>query len=377
MGSIYAKTATDGKPRYHIRYKAPDGKWKSEAGGKYKKNAQALLSRREAELANGEYGKGDDISFAAFSSMWLEDFASTKKQSTYDDYDSIIRTHLRPYFKTVLLKDITPGQCQRFVTSMRNAGKAPRTINKSIMVMKLMLKHAIIWEYLKDNPARYVEREHVPRVERDFLTPAEVEKFLTCASPDYHALFCTAVLTGAREGELLGLRGGDLADDKRRLHIRRSYNPRHGFSSTKTKAGERTVHLTPELLTVLLEHKANTAGTIDDLMFSKDGEPLSPANMVRDQFRPALARAGVRSMRFHDLRHTYAALMIHLGENMKFIQAQMGHTSIKTTMDLYGHLLPEASEGMGQRLDSLVFTNGSPTPPPQIDGSTILHIERT
>ena len=79
-------------------------------------------------------------------------------------------------------------------------------------------------------------------------------------------------------------------------------------------------------------------------------------NMVRREFHPSLERAGIKRIRFHDLRHTYAAMMISLGENIKFIQSQMGHSSISTTLDRYGHLLPEASEGVGGRLDNLVFS---------------------
>jgi len=93
-----------------------------------------------------------------------------------------------------------------------------------------------------------------------------------------------------------------------------------------------------------------------DLVFTNSvGEPLDPDNLVRREFHPALSRAGLRRIRFHDLRHTYAALLISQGENIKFIQHQMGHASIQTTMDCYGHLLPEVSQGTGRRLDETVF----------------------
>jgi len=83
---------------------------------------------------------------------------------------------------------------------------------------------------------------------------------------------------------------------------------------------------------------------------------MDGTNLLTQEFRPTLEQAGIRRLRFHDLRHTYAALQIALGEDFKFIQQQMGHASITTTMDLYGHLLPEASEGAGERLDALVFS---------------------
>jgi len=89
---------------------------------------------------------------------------------------------------------------------------------------------------------------------------------------------------------------------------------------------------------------------------NRAGNPIDGTNLLALEFHPTLERAGLRRVRFHDLRHTYAALQIELDENFKFIQQQMGHASITTTMDLYGHLMPEASEGAGQRLDALVFS---------------------
>lgn len=93
-----------------------------------------------------------------------------------------------------------------------------------------------------------------------------------------------------------------------------------------------------------------------DLVFcTKDGGPIDPRNLIEREFWPALSRAGLRRVRFHDLRHTYTALMIAQSANIKFIQSQLGHASIQTTLDRYGHLLPEVQRGVGERLDAAVF----------------------
>jgi len=176
--------------------------------------------------------------------------------------------------------------------------------------------------------------------------------------------YATAILTGVRQGELLALKWGDLDLERRVLFIRRTYHPVHGFAEPKSEKSRRAVKVTPELAEILRVHKERSRPWADDLIFPNGaGNPMDGTNLLTQEFRPTLERAGIRRLRFHDLRHTYAALQIALGEDFKFIQQQMGHASITTTMDLYGHLLPEASEVAGERLDALVFSDNVVTFP--------------
>ena len=88
---------------------------------------------------------------------------------------------------------------------------------------------------------------------------------------------------------------------------------------------------------------------------SKDGTPLDQANLYNRMLQPTLRRAGLRRIRFHDLRHTYASMLINQGENLKYVQSQLGHASITTTVDRYGHLMPDAHGGASERLDATLF----------------------
>jgi len=357
LGNVKTKFAKDGSPLYYAHYKTPEGRWKWEAGGRLKKNAEALMRRREREIAEGIYGL-EVISFDEFSQKWLKDYASIKvKPQTRDDYEGIIRKHLNPFFAESLLKDVTPGRVQEYVTDKSASGLSPRTVNKTITILKLIFKHAIVWGFLKENPARFVERPREKRREMDYLTPDEVRRLLEASSPEFYPLFSTAVLTGARQGELLALKWGDVDLEQGVMYVRRSFHPEHGFVEPKSAKGSRAICMSPELLRILAMHKARTNGSADRLVFPNTvGKPMLHQNLVRREFHPTLERAGIKRVRFHDLRHTYAAMMISLGENIKFIQTQMGHSTISTTLDRYGHLLPEASEGVGRRLDALVFS---------------------
>ncbi|MBU4179288.1 MAG: site-specific integrase, partial [Actinobacteria bacterium] len=325
-------------------------------GFKRKKDAETLLQRMEADIAAGTYGKPKDISFEEYSARWIENYAALKvKPRTCDAYSQIIRNHFLPFFGKMQLRDITAGQVQEFITSRMQQGLSPHSVRKMVAILKSMFKRAEIWEYLKENPARFAESPRGPQKEMDYLTPREVRRFLDEASPDYYPLFATAVFAGARQGEILALRWCDIDFTRSTIFIRRAYHPRYGFGEPKTKNAKRAIVISPQLVSVLSDHKKHRGGGPDEIVFQNgSGKPVNASNMVRREFLPALERAGLRRIRFHDLRHTYAALMISLGENIKFIQKQMGHASLKTTMDTYGHLLPDVAEGFGARFDSLI-----------------------
>jgi len=357
LGSITRREGKKG-PRYYIVFKDPAGKIIWRAAGPRKHDAEVLLRRIESEIAAGTYGKQVDISFSDFCNKWLSDYAEIKvKPRTYEDYEQIIRNHLKPFFGKQLLGNITPAQVQTYVSNKARSNLAPRTVNKTVTVLKLILKHAQIWGYINENPARFVVRPRETKKEMEHLDPREINKLLEAASPGYYPLLATAVMTGARQGELLALRWCDVDLKRGVIFIRRSYRPGFGFTEPKTKYGNRTVVISKELVKILEEHKRQCVSKPDDLIFhNREGNPINHANLISREFHPALERAGLRRIRFHDLRHTYVALMISLGENIKFIQRQLGHNSLTTTMDTYGHLLPEVSAGFGERLDSLIFS---------------------
>jgi len=364
MGHVVKQEKIPGKVKYYARYKTPSGNWRWECGGSRKKDAEAILRTRESEIATGTYGKQSTISFSEFSDKWLQDYAKLRvKPRTYNDYEQVVKNHLVPFFGKQMLESMSPVDVQEYVSQKVRSGLSARTVNKTITTLKTMLTHAVKWGYIRESPARFVERPRQARREMDYLSPEEVKRLLAAASPEYYPLFATAVLTGARQGELLALRWGDWDPEKDTLYIRRSYHPEQGFSEPKSKASERAVNVTPELANILSAHKENTGGAPNDLIFhNRAGNPIYHQNMMTREFHPALERAGIRRVRFHDLRHTFAALMISMDANMKWLQHQMGHASITTTMDRYGHLLPDAHNAMGQKMDALLFEDEIDSP---------------
>ena len=128
------------------------------------------------------------------------------------------------------MKDICTEHVEDFKAAKLLEGKAPATINKQLVVLGSMMKRAVVWRYIRENPVQYVARVKQTQGEMDYLTPGEIRRLLDAASPDYRPLYATAILTGARQGELLALQWGDLDLERGVMFIRRTYHFRYGFA---------------------------------------------------------------------------------------------------------------------------------------------------
>lgn len=358
--------------QYYIIY--PVGrrrKW--EPAGQSKKNAEKLLTQRLSELHRGIYREIKKTGFSEFVDQWLRDFAGTRiKVSTYRSYSRLLKLHLKPYFKDYLLSQIEARDIQRFIASKANETDkkkklSGRSINYLIMVLKMMMKCAKQWRLLHENPAEGISRVRQEHKEMDYLKPDEALKFLKPLREPYRTLFLTAILTGMRRGELLGFQWGDINWVDNLIYVRRSLywrlksetgkdSHRWVFSPPKSVRSIRAITMSPKLREALEIHRIKGAVSPQGLVFcTPEGTPMDPDNMVKI-FKESLTTAGVRHIRFHDLRHTYTALLIAQGAHAKFIQTQLGHASIQTTMDLYGHLMPQMYEGVGEKLDQQIFS---------------------
>ncbi len=158
-----------------------------------------------------------------------------------------------------------------------------------------------------------------------------------------------------RRGELLALKWGDIDWNHKQIYVRRSIW-RGQFVTPKSKRSVRRIDMSPFLSIELKEYfLASPFKSSTDLVFCNDeGKPVDADALVRRQFLPALRRAKIRQVRFHDLRHTNVALRIEQGQNIKYIQNQLGHASIQTTLDRYGHLIKEVNTEQAKKLDSIL-----------------------
>lgn len=344
------------------------GKRHWETIGTSKKEAEERLAKRLLEVKSGSFSQeGEQTTFREIADAWYKNHAKVNTRlSTYEGYHSHIYKHLIPFFGDIKLNRITPSLIDKFKAEKLEEGLHRETINKILTRLGGVLKYAVRHRIISHNPTVDVdklstsqsEKEEDQPEETNILTPEEVNLLLEHTT--YRPLIFTAVLTGARQGELLALQWGDIDWNARQIHIRRSIY-RGRLFEPKTKRSKRKIDMTPTLVSELKRWKLACPNSGDNLLFPNEvGKPIDPSNLRKRIFEPALRRAGLRKVRFHDLRHTYASLLIHQGEHPKYIQTQLGHSSINVTMDTYGHLMEGVNVQATKRLDATLFgKNGS------------------
>ncbi len=358
---------------YAIQYYDALGKRRWETIGPNLHEARQVLAQRMWERRQGKFRlTRQPITMAEFAAKWDEDYLVVQhqlgrlKESTLVGYRVNLRLHIVPFFRATRLSDIALPHVREFMKALFAKGLAPKTVGNAMVILKEMLKHAVQWGYLDANPAHYAERPRGEDQEMQILTPAEIHRLLGHADEPVRTLLLCAVMTGMRRGELLGLKWEDVDFEGNRIHVRRALW-RGKFVTPKSKRSRRAIDMTRTVKEALARLPSRFRG---ELVFcAENGTPIDPENFTKRDWARALRRSGLRRIRFHDLRHTYASLLIAQGAHPKYIQAQLGHASIQTTLDRYGHLMPDIHEAEARKLDRLVFGDGGASSVKGVDGS--------
>ncbi|MDI6773612.1 MAG: site-specific integrase [bacterium] len=332
--------------------------------------ARKVLAQREAEAQLGIHRlpAAQTARFGEYAEDWLRRSLARLRPKTVELYEDLLTYHLLPAFGEMRLGAIARRDIEAYLAEAvgtprpgRSAPSAPATINRGLAVLKVILRDAEEHGHLTENPAARVKPLANPDTdELHVLGPEEIGRLLDAAEEPWKTLYLAAVHTGLRRGELLGLRWGDLDSTKGLLHVRRSRGRvREGDGYAvhealpKTRHSRRSVDLSPTVREALLALPAGDDPNRDYVFRSRTGGPIDPNNVDR-AFKRHLTLAGLPEIRFHDLRHTHASLLIAAGVHPKAIQSRLGHASITTTLNTYGHLMPSAFQGVGERLDALL-----------------------
>jgi integrase len=396
QGSIGRRTERrpDGTLRvssnYFIMYRAPDGTQKKETVGPRKKEAAALLAKRLGALHDGTYREVQEITFREYAQRWIKSRQNALKPSTLASYEAGLgvyaderrdpgppgrrrrRRRRAPALVTVFgdtpLQSITVSDVNAYLGEP-TASVRPKTRRNSLALLTKLFGDAVEDGYLAVNRlrgSRSLQRPKALRAEDEpeieILTPAEVNRLLDAMDAEHYPLFLTGVYTGVRLGELLALQWGDLDRAGRRLYVRRSVY-KGQFYVPKTKRSRRSIDIGDQLLSVLeglrlAQYGAAPPGPEALIFPSATGRPLDPDNLRHRVWAPALAKAKLRHVRIHSLRHTYASMLIAQGENIKYISSQLGHASVQITIDRYGHLFPDRKRTAAARLEEQFATAG-------------------
>jgi integrase len=349
--------------------KLPSGKWEASYRDpsrrervktfETRRDADQWLASMKADLQRGEYldPRLGRTTFDRWAAEWLGTTVHLKAK-TRVGYESMLRTHVLPAFAGRPVASIHQVDVRQFLATMVEAGSAAGTVRSARKVLRLVLATAEGSRAIKVNPCDGVKVARSPRAEMVFLSAEEVENLADSIAAPYGTLIRLAAYTGLRAGEIGALRVGRVELMAGRVQVAESVTEVHGhglvFGPTKTYE-RRSVPLLPSLrdeLTGVMASRARDAGAL--VFTSPDGAPLRHRNFYDRHFKPAVRAAGLTdATRFHDLRHTCAALLIALGAHPKAIQERLGHSSITVTLDRYGHLFPSLDEALTTRFDEL------------------------
>jgi integrase len=356
-------------------FQRKDGRWcarihvNGQAHYKYARNQREcrdwLLEMRR-QIADGLLLDQGKTPLADYLDFWLESIKPSLRPKTWIQYEQITRQHIKPELGRVRLQDLRPDQLQAFY-NRRQADKAsPRTVQLIHAVLHRSLGQAMKWGLMARNPADAVERPRVAKTEMQVLSEEQVQRLLIAATGDrLEALWHLAIVTGMRMGELLGLRWSDVDWETSEVQIQRQLQriPGQGlvFAQPKSEKGKRAIAVGNGTLDVLRDHhsrqdeerSATDQWQSLDLVFpSTIGTPMEPRNLLR-KFKFLLKQAGLPEIRFHDLRHTSATLMLKKSVHPKIVQERLGHASINLTLDTYTHVLPHMQGDAAEIMDKL------------------------
>lgn len=227
---------------------------------------------------------------------------------------------------------------------------------KVLRYLKVLMRHAVRMELIPRDPCQAVTAPRVEAREQRFLSAEEAERLITAAEGYMKPLLAVACYAGLRQGEILALTWEDVNLKSSTARVRRTYHYATGFTSPKTTASRRTVPIIPTLKAMLEDYYLSCGKPpADSLVFKNEvGGPIDRRNLSNRGFARAVKGAKLGDLRFHDLRHTFAAMCIEGAVDPKTLQAMMGHASIKVSLDIYGHLYTAAFDRASRSLEAVV-----------------------
>jgi integrase len=323
--------------------------------------------RVSGERDNGVAFDAENLTVADYLERWLE--GSVKGavwHTTYRDYKYHCKNHIIPELGRLKLAKLTPAHVQDLYRKKLDLGLSPRTVNYTHTTLHKALKQAVKWRLVSYNVSEGAVRPRQEKRETEVLTLEQLLAFLKAARGSrFEALYVMAGFTGMRPGELLPLQWSDLVLDGPGpvVRVRRSLSEGPNgpvFKNTKTEKG-RPISLLPVAVEALKAHRKRQAEQRlrysgiwhdQDLVFpSTKGTPMSWKSLIKRNFKPLLKKADLpKQVRFYDLRHTFATLMLEQGENPKVVQEILGHSSISQTMNTYSHVSPTIQRAAFSRL---------------------------
>jgi integrase len=339
MGTIFRK-----RGKWYANY-VNRGERHRIAIGTSKRKAMEVLRKIEGDIVNETFNLpvNQKMSFRELADYWLENHSKVNNVPyQYKKNMERIDVHLVPFFGNRDIRNVTPRMIDEYKQSRLDVIK-PATINRTLAILRKMFNDAVRWGFLASSPMKTIRQLHEAEKGFNYYDEDEVRSFLPNCSDDFYQIACCAVYTGMRKGEMLALEWGDVDLERKLIRVERS-----GQGSTKSKK-VRYVPINSGLLKVLRNLKSRKEGK---LVFPDEKGKMRSTNF-RWEMRKAAYVAGLKTIRFHDLRHTFASNYVIKGGNIVSLKRILGHSTVNMTMR-YAHLSPNF---MAQEIEALDFEN--------------------
>jgi integrase len=336
--------------------------------GKTQREARQKLVVAQRDLQRGIAPTDDRLTTGKFLDGWLEDVVrATVRPRTYVSYEQTVRLHLRPTLGRTVLSKLRPQQVQALLNAKLASGLSPRSVGIIHAVLRTALNQAVQWDTVPRNVATLVQPPRAPRAEIHPLSPEQARSFLDAVRGDrLEALYSVGLALGLRQGEILGLRWSDVDLEAGTIRVAQALqrvNGRLEFVEPKSQTSRRTIPLPATVARALRAHRprqledrlaAGARWHDSDLVFTTAlGTPLDSRNVTR-RFQAALERAGLPRLRFHDLRHTAASLMLAQGVPARVVMETLGHSQISLTLNTYSHVVPALQREAADRMEAVL-----------------------
>lgn len=329
------------------------------------------LKKVSQQQEQGAVNVGRQQTVAQYLDYWLSVYKQKIRPRSYERYEQIVRLHLIPTMGKLKLDKLSPQHVQTLYMKKLEEGLSANTVLVIHGMLHKALQSAIRWNML---PFNVCDRVDIPRkvpFEIHPLTNEQIQKFIDAVHKHPNgALFILAIATGMRRGEIAGLKWRDINLEQCTLQVQRSLtrvptSMGGGYQEAepKTQKSRRSIVLPIFAVNALIQHRIDqeaikeNAGEYwqdhDYVFCTSIGEHVHPGHDILDVFKKLLKQAGLPNIRFHDLRHSSATMLLGMGIHPKIVQERLGHHDIGTTMNIYSHVLPNMQENAMKRLDDM------------------------
>jgi integrase len=353
-GSIWFDKTND---RWMAQLSLPNGKRRSKSG-KTQKQVRDWLIKQRSQVKDGLYVEDDKITLGEFIDRYMNDVAiHNLRPTTLQTHLSLIRNHINPELGRIRMSVLRPDHVQRFYSKKLKSGLSKRTVQYLHTIIHKVLNQAMKWGLVIRNVSDLVDAPSPKRKAFKTWDTSQVKLFLEKVSDHrWYPIYIIAIYCGMRKGEILGLHRDDIDLDAGIIQVRHTLQYVVGkgllISEPKTEKAKRPITIPPSAVEEL---KPFVEGIKDNqlLFTTSTRNPISPRNVIR-HFKSVIIEAGLPNIRFHDLRHTHASLLLEAGVHPKVVQERLGHSQISLTLDTYSHTIPSMQKDASEKFESLM-----------------------